>query len=99
MLDQGFYDPHDDLDRSLLGYLYVPLLQKELNVFMDTVLNTHRIRHQKNTYLPDGVPNHVYEFPEEYGLGECGWKLTNEQLQEAGIQCDIPEEADYLEEV
>ena len=50
--------------RSLLAYLFVPLLQKELDVFKDTVWNTHRIRHQKDTYLPDGVPNHVYEFPE-----------------------------------
>ena len=58
--------------RSLLAYLFVPLLQKELDVFKDTVWNTHRIRHQKDTYLPDGVPNHVYEFPEEYGLEECG---------------------------
>ena len=58
--------------RSLLAYLFVPLLQKELDVFKDTVWNTHRIRHQKDRYLPDGVPNHVYEFPEEYGLEECG---------------------------
>ena len=58
--------------RSLLAYLFVPLLQKELDVFKDTVWNTHRIRHQKDTYLLDGVPNHVYEFPEEYGLEECG---------------------------
>ena len=58
--------------RSLLAYLFVPLLQKELDVFRDTVWNTHRIRHQKDTYLPDGVPNHVYKFPEEYGLEECG---------------------------
>ena len=58
--------------RSLLAYLFVPLLQKELDVFKDTVWNTHRIRHQKDTYLPDRVPNHVYEFPEEYGLEECG---------------------------
>jgi hypothetical protein len=60
------------LCRSLLAYLFVPLLQKELDVFKDNVWNTHRIRHQKDTYLPDGVPNHVYAFPEEYGLEECG---------------------------
>jgi hypothetical protein len=61
--------------RSLLAYLFIPLLQKELDVFKNTVWNTHRIRHQKDTYLPDGVPNHVYEFPEVYGLEECGMLL------------------------
>lgn len=34
--------------------------------------NSHRIRAQKNTVLPDGIPDHIYNFPEEYGLQECG---------------------------
>jgi len=32
----------------------------------------YRIREQKNTLLPDGVPDHIYEFPEKYGLAEYG---------------------------
>ena len=38
--------------------------------------NSHRIRAQKNTVLPDGVPNHIHDFPEKYGLEECGRQLT-----------------------
>ena len=34
--------------------------------------NTHRIRAQKNTNLPDGVPNHIYSFPELYELEDKG---------------------------
>ena len=50
----------------------IPVVQKELNEFKDMVWNTHRIRAQKDTFLPSGIPNHVYSFPEKYGSQECG---------------------------
>ena len=50
----------------------VPLIQKELDIFRETVWNSHRIRAQRDTALPDGVPDHIYNFPEKYGLEECG---------------------------
>ena len=50
----------------------VPLVQKELDVFRETVWNTHRIRAQKDTNLPVGIPNHIHNFPEQYGLEQCG---------------------------
>ena len=57
--------------RLLLAYLFIPILQRELDIFKDTVWNTHRIRKHKDTYLPDGIPNHIFEFPEEHGLEDC----------------------------
>lgn len=59
-------------DRLLLAYLMIPIVQREVNTFIDVVWNSHRIREQKNTFLPDGVPNHIYSFPDKYGLEECG---------------------------
>lgn len=56
----------------LLAYVMIPLLQREVDVFKETVWNSHRIRPQKETALPSGVPNHIYSFPEEYGMEECG---------------------------
>ena len=50
----------------------IPMLQKELDSFKDGVWNCHRICTQKDTLLPDGVPNHMYAFPAEYGLEESG---------------------------
>ena len=47
-------------------------MQKELDLFKDTIWNTHPIRMQKDTCLPCGIPNHIYEFLEEYDLEECG---------------------------
>jgi hypothetical protein len=58
--------------RLLLAYIMIPLIQKELDIFKDTVWNSHRIRRQKDTILPDGIPNHIYAFPESYGLEQCG---------------------------
>ena len=53
----------------LLAFIIV---QKGLDIFRETVWNTHRIRAQKDTVLPDGVPNHIYSFPQQHGLEECG---------------------------
>ena len=58
--------------RMLLAFFMIPLLQKELDTFKDTIWNTHRIRPQKDTVLPNGVPDHIFSFPEEYGLEESG---------------------------
>ena len=63
----------------LLAYLMIPIMQKELDLFKDTIWNTHQIRMQKDTCLPCGIPNHIYEFPEEYNLEECG-KLFDTKL-------------------
>jgi hypothetical protein len=57
--------------RHILAYLFIPMIQVELDTFRETVWNSHRIRQQRDTYLPDGAPNHIYTFPEEYGLEEC----------------------------
>ena len=56
----------------LLAFIMIPLIQRELNTFKDTVWNSHRIRPQKDATLPAGIPEHIYSFPHEYGLEECG---------------------------
>ena len=62
------------LCRMLLAFIMVPLVQKELDVFRETVWNTHRIRAQKDIVLPDRIPDqyHIYNFPEQYDLEDCG---------------------------
>ena len=54
----------------------IPIIQRELDEFRTVVWNSHRIRHQKETLMPDGVPNHIYTFPEEYNLQTCGKLLS-----------------------
>ena len=55
-----------------MTFIMVSLVQKELDVFRETVWNTHRIRAQKDTVLPDGIPDHIHNFPEQYDLEGCG---------------------------
>jgi hypothetical protein len=55
-----------------LAFIMVTLIQKELDIFREKVCNTHRIRTQKDTLLPDCVPEHIDNFPEQYNLEECG---------------------------
>lgn len=59
-------------DRLLLAYIMIPIVQREVNTFVDVVWNCHRIREQRDSFLPDGVPNHIYSFPDKYGLEDCG---------------------------
>ena len=65
-------DVRQNCFRSILAFIMIPLMQRELDEFRNTVWNLHRIRAQKNTFMPDGVPDHIYNFPEEYGMQECG---------------------------
>jgi len=44
----------------------MPLLQREMEEMKDD-WNQHRIRLQKKTDRPNGVPNDLYDFPEEKG--------------------------------
>ena len=55
----------------MLAYLMVPDMQKELDTFV-TMWSSHRIREQHNTLLPVDVLNHIYNFPEQYGIEEGG---------------------------
>ena len=56
-----------------VGHFFLTfILQRDLDMFKDVVLNSRRIRSQKYTYLPDGIPEHIYSFPEEYKLKDCG---------------------------
>ena len=61
--------------RLLLAYVMIPTVQREVDTFIHVIWNTHRIRAQKETFLPDGVPDHIYSFPEKYGLEECGRQI------------------------
>ena len=61
--------------RDILAYVMIPVIQRELNIFKDSVWNNHRVRKQKDVEIPCGIPNHIYDFPEEYNLDDCGKKF------------------------
>lgn len=83
----------------MLAYNYIPVIQKELNVFRASVWNSHRIRKQNNKELPVGVPEHIYTCPERHGGAACGFRVTEEQLREVADLSNILDGTDdYLPE-
>ena len=61
----------------MLAYVYIPVVQKELDVFRVSVWNNHRVRKQKDKELPSGVPEHIYTCPEQHGGEKCGIPVTS----------------------
>lgn len=57
--------------RSLLAFVFVPVVQKEMDNFVGA-WNSHRVRKQKEAQVPKGIPDHLYAFPENYGAEDCG---------------------------
>ncbi|XP_078490351.1 uncharacterized protein LOC104266093 isoform X2 [Ciona intestinalis] len=51
--DHGLYDPQNVMDRHILAFVYIPVLEREMKNFVDS-WNTHRIRRQKDSLLPNG---------------------------------------------
>ena len=60
------------MDRHRLAFVFIPVIQKEMDVFRETILNSDRVRSQKEAQMPKEIPNHLYSFPESYGAQECG---------------------------
>ncbi|XP_068674224.1 uncharacterized protein [Montipora foliosa] len=82
LLERGHYDPNNQTDRNLLAFIYIPVIQKEMTIFRETVWNSHRVRHQRDAQMPKGIPSHLYSFPEQYGAEDCGFPVTNQALDE-----------------
>jgi hypothetical protein len=50
----------------IFRWIFIPWLQHELDAYRERVNNTAK-RADRNKVLPHGVPNHIFEHPEEYG--------------------------------
>ena len=80
-----------------MAYVYIPVVQRELDVFRECVWNNHRTHKQKGKELPTGVPEHIFHFPEKYGGEQCGIEITEEQLLEVAEVSNVLEHNDdYL---
>ena len=75
------YDPHSAVDRQLLAYVYIPVVQRECDIFV-RYWNSHRIRGQDKLEIPAGVPDHMFSFPEQYEGTNLGIPLGKDELAE-----------------
>ncbi|KAG1843638.1 hypothetical protein C8R48DRAFT_618652, partial [Suillus tomentosus] len=62
----GWYDSDNVLQVMVFQWVFIPWLQCELDRYQDRVNNTAK-RHDRNKVLPHGVPNLIYESPEDFG--------------------------------
>ena len=53
--------------RESLKFCFLPLIQKELDVFAK-MHNTHRIRQQQTVETAVGIPEMLYNIPESFGM-------------------------------
>ena len=82
----------------MLAFIYIPVLQRELDIFRTTIWNNHRVRKQKNKELPNGIPEHIYHCPDQYGGEKCGVPLTEEDLLDVATYSEVLVDTDdYLQ--
>ena len=82
----------------MLAFIYISLIQKESNIFKNTIWNSYRGRKQAKKELPDGIPDHIYCFPEKYGGTKCGSQLEAGHLDEVAKLSNVHEGTDdYLD--
>ncbi|KAJ7729286.1 hypothetical protein B0H14DRAFT_3617421 [Mycena olivaceomarginata] len=60
-------------------YVFIPWLQQELDAYRDRVNNTAK-RADRNKVLPHGVPNDMYEHPEDYGVLDFKIKVRQDAI-------------------
>lgn len=92
------YDPHNELQRKLLAFVYTPIVQRECDTFV-TIWNTHRIWEQKDLQLPTGVLHHMFSSPEKYGGVQDWFQIQTEHIKEVADLSNVLEETtEFLDE-
>ncbi|KIK37536.1 hypothetical protein CY34DRAFT_15632 [Suillus luteus UH-Slu-Lm8-n1] len=85
LLDEGviedWYDSGNTLHMMVFRWVFIPWLQQELNAYRDRVNNTAK-RRDRNKILPRGVPNLIYDSPEDFGALDFKVSIDRE-----GIDC------------
>ncbi|KAG2359833.1 hypothetical protein BDR07DRAFT_1291218 [Suillus spraguei] len=75
-VNEGWYDSSNTLQVMVFRWVFIPWLQRELDAYQDRVNNTAK-RRDHNKVLPHGVPNLIYNTPEDFGA--LDFKITVEQ--------------------
>ena len=82
LLNGREYDSGDIIDRQILAYVYLPVVQRECDIFVKQ-WNSHRIRAQEKLELPTGIPDHMFAFRENYQGTKEGVEIPDQYLEEA----------------
>ncbi|KAJ3791488.1 hypothetical protein GGU11DRAFT_694428 [Lentinula aff. detonsa] len=86
--EQQYFNPADELHISLFNWIWPKIVQQGVNDFV-TYWNDHKTRTQKIANTPSGCsPNLVFDFPQNYGLLDCGIRVDQEDI--AALRETIP---------
>ncbi|KAI0367936.1 hypothetical protein BV20DRAFT_949165, partial [Pilatotrama ljubarskyi] len=66
-VDQGWYDPSNELECLVFRWLAIPWLQAELDVYA-AEFNSKPRRANKHKVLPHGIPDLIAQSPEDFGM-------------------------------
>ena len=73
----------------MLAFIFIPVIQKELDKFKTVVWNHRGGRKQRNKELPTGIPEYIFDNPEEFGAENCGVIVPEEYVLEMGAEYAI----------
>ncbi|KAJ6618980.1 hypothetical protein B0H10DRAFT_1913207 [Mycena sp. CBHHK59/15] len=82
------FNPHDLLHEPLFYWIFAPVIQAELDDFVQW-WNNHRVRHQHEKIMPSGhVPSHAMDYPELFGGLDCRIKIPPEAIADLREQLE-----------
>ena len=88
------YNPHDLYHQKILAFVYIPVVQKECDIFVEN-WNSHQIREQKDLHLPTGIPDHMFTFPESYVGTKDGFHVSVNLLREVAEVSEVLQENQF----
>lgn len=83
----------------MLAFIFIPVVQKELDEFSKVVWNHSRGRKQENKELPTGIPEYIFDNPEEFGVEDCGVTITEANLLAVGNEYHIDLDECFIDPV
>ncbi|KAL0062901.1 hypothetical protein AAF712_010222 [Marasmius tenuissimus] len=77
----GYFVIGNEVHKNLFHWLWPRIVQRSLDDFIE-YWNNHPTRNHRRGNLPSGVrPQLVYDFPEHFGLYNCGIRVDQEDIQ------------------
>ncbi|CAB3995690.1 Hypothetical predicted protein [Paramuricea clavata] len=79
-----------------LWFCFKNILQADLDSVKDN-WNSHYIRRSRHDTIP-GRPNELYYLPENSGFQDHKCDVSEEQLRDMGIYCELPDDDNTFEQ-
>ncbi|KAJ7200378.1 hypothetical protein GGX14DRAFT_660301 [Mycena pura] len=76
----GWYNTDNLLESLIFRWVFIPWLQLELDQYRNRINDTKK-RADRNKILPHGPPNHIQEFPENYGVLDFKIAVNREHIE------------------